>query len=167
MMMNTTLDQPRTLKLLGMAAGLQDQLTSAGMTTMSFEERTALLVEREVHWRGDKRRERLLKEARLKYRRLPSKTWMRAQVVASIASRHEPGAGRLDRFLPQRPDHGPDGGGKIVACMGACAVRLPARSLCVLPTHAQARRGATHPPRQRDLRQTADPAGQDRCAAAR
>lgn len=67
MMMNTTLDQLRSLKLLGMAAGLQDQLTSAGMTAMSFEERTALLVEREVHWRGDKRRERLLKEARLKY----------------------------------------------------------------------------------------------------
>jgi DNA replication protein DnaC len=67
MMMNTTLEQLRNLKLLGMAAGLQDQLTSAGMTTMSFEERTALLVEREVHWRGDKRRERLLKQARLKY----------------------------------------------------------------------------------------------------
>ena len=65
MMMNTTLDQLRSLKLLGMAAGLQDQLTSAGMTTMSFEERTALLVEREVHWRGDKRRERLLKDPRL------------------------------------------------------------------------------------------------------
>lgn len=57
-MMNTTLDQLRSLKLLGMAAGLQDQLTSAGMTTMSFEERTALLVEREVHWRGDKRTDR-------------------------------------------------------------------------------------------------------------
>ena len=37
------------------------------MPAMSFEERTALLVEREVHWRGDKRRERLLKEARLQY----------------------------------------------------------------------------------------------------
>jgi len=50
-----------------MAAGLQDQLTSAGMTAMSFEERIALLVEREAHWRSDKRRERLLKDARLKY----------------------------------------------------------------------------------------------------
>lgn len=37
MMMNTPLDQLRSLKLLGMAAGLQDQLTSAGMTAMSFE----------------------------------------------------------------------------------------------------------------------------------
>jgi DNA replication protein DnaC len=27
----------------------------------------ALLVEREVHWRSDKKRERLMKEARLKY----------------------------------------------------------------------------------------------------
>ena len=44
MMMNTTLDQLRALKLLGMAAGLQDQLTSAGMACMSFEERTACLL---------------------------------------------------------------------------------------------------------------------------
>ena len=34
---------------------------------MGFEERLGLLVEREVHWRSDKKRERLLKEARLKY----------------------------------------------------------------------------------------------------
>jgi hypothetical protein len=34
---------------------------------MSFEERLALLVDREVHWRNDKRQARLLKLARLKY----------------------------------------------------------------------------------------------------
>lgn len=67
MMMNTTLEQLRALKLLGMAAGLQEQLSSPSMTALSFEERAALLVEREVHWRSDKRRERLLKQARLKY----------------------------------------------------------------------------------------------------
>jgi DNA replication protein DnaC len=67
MMMNTTLDQLRTLKLPGMAAGLQEQLSSANMATMSFEERIALLIEQEIHWRDDKRRERLLKQARLKY----------------------------------------------------------------------------------------------------
>lgn len=67
MMMNATLEQLRSLKLLGMAAALQDQLTNAGMTSMSFEERAALLVEREVHWRGDKKRERLLKDAKLRY----------------------------------------------------------------------------------------------------
>ena len=49
MMMNTTLEQLRGLKLNGMAAGLQEQLTQAGMTAMSFEERLALLVDREVY----------------------------------------------------------------------------------------------------------------------
>ncbi len=67
MMMNNTLEQLRTLKLHGMCSGLQEQLTQAGMTGASFEERIALLVDREVNWRGDKRRERLLKDARLKY----------------------------------------------------------------------------------------------------
>ena len=67
MMMNTTLEQLRGLKLNGMAGALQEQLTQAGMTTMSFEERLALLVDREVHWRNDKRQARLLKQAHLKY----------------------------------------------------------------------------------------------------
>jgi len=42
-------------------------LTQAGMSAVSFEERMALIVERELHWRHDKRRARLLKEAKLKY----------------------------------------------------------------------------------------------------
>ena len=67
MMMNTTLEQLRSLKLAGMATGLQEQLIQAGMTGMSFEERLALLVDREVHWRSDKRQARLLKAAQLKY----------------------------------------------------------------------------------------------------
>ena len=50
-----------------MATGLQEQLTQTGMTGMSFEERLALLVDREAHWRSDKRQARLLKAAQLKY----------------------------------------------------------------------------------------------------
>jgi DNA replication protein DnaC len=67
MMMNTTLAQLRELRLEGLATGLQEQLSQAGMSAMSFEERLALLVDREVHWRNDKRQARLLKQARLKY----------------------------------------------------------------------------------------------------
>ena len=67
MMMNTTLEQLRGLKLNGMASGLQEQLSQAGMTGMSFEERMALLVDREVHWRNDRRHQRLMKQAHLKY----------------------------------------------------------------------------------------------------
>ena len=55
------------LTLPGMATGLQEQLSQAGMTALSFEERLSLLVDREVHWRNDKRQARLLKDAKLKY----------------------------------------------------------------------------------------------------
>lgn len=67
MMMHTTLAQLRTLKLEGLACGLEEQLTMPGMTAMSFEERLALLVDREVHHRSDRKLARLLKSARLKY----------------------------------------------------------------------------------------------------
>ncbi|MDN5836110.1 MAG: IS21-like element helper ATPase IstB [Nitrosospira sp.] len=67
MMMHTTLAQLRTLKLDGLATGLEEQLTQSGMAAMSFEERLALLVEREVHYRSDRKLLRLLKNANLKY----------------------------------------------------------------------------------------------------
>jgi len=67
MMMNTTIEQLRELRLPGMATGLQEQLSQAGMTALNFEERLSLLVDREVHWRNDKRQVRLLKDAKLKY----------------------------------------------------------------------------------------------------
>ena len=67
MMMNTTLAQLRALKLEGLASGLQEQLAQAGMSAMSFEERLALLVDRETHWRQDRRQARLLKAAKLKF----------------------------------------------------------------------------------------------------
>ena len=67
MMMQTTLAQLRTLKLDGLATGLEEQMTQPGMSAMSFEERLALLIDREVHSRNDRKLVRLLKQARLKY----------------------------------------------------------------------------------------------------
>ncbi len=67
MMMNTTLEQLRSLKLAGMAAGLQEQLCQTDLGALSFEERLTLLVERELLTRSDKRHSRLLKAAGLKY----------------------------------------------------------------------------------------------------
>jgi DNA replication protein DnaC len=66
-MMHTTLTQLRTLKLDGLAVALEEQLTQPGLAAMSFEERLALLVDREVHFRSDRKQARLLKQARLKY----------------------------------------------------------------------------------------------------
>jgi DNA replication protein DnaC len=67
MMMHTTLAQLRTLKLDGLATGLEEQLTLPSMAAMTFEERFALLVDREVHCRSDRKLLRLLKNARLKF----------------------------------------------------------------------------------------------------
>ena len=67
MMMHTTLAQLRSLKLDGLAAGLEEQLAQPGMAALSFEERMALLIDREVHARNDRKLVRLLKNAHLKY----------------------------------------------------------------------------------------------------
>jgi DNA replication protein DnaC len=67
MMINNTLAQLRDLKLAGMAAAVEEQLSAGASSALCFEERLALMVDREVHHRGDKRRAGLLKRAQLKY----------------------------------------------------------------------------------------------------
>lgn len=67
MMMHTTLAQLRSLKLDGLATGLEEQLAQPAMAAISFEERLTLLVDREVHCRSDRKLLRLLKSAHLKY----------------------------------------------------------------------------------------------------
>jgi DNA replication protein DnaC len=61
-----TLTQLKSLRLDGMAAALADHASSSAASEMRFEERLALLVQREIDWRDDKRLARLLKAARLK-----------------------------------------------------------------------------------------------------
>ena len=67
MLLNDTLQQLRDLRLTGMAAALEEQLTHGACAALGFEERLALLVDRETHHRHDKRLAALLKRARLKY----------------------------------------------------------------------------------------------------
>ncbi|MEO7129118.1 MAG: IS21-like element helper ATPase IstB [Rhodoferax sp.] len=61
-----TLHQLRALRLDGMAAALSDAATQIASSELPFEQRVALLVQREVDWRDSKRLERLMKAARLK-----------------------------------------------------------------------------------------------------
>ncbi|MCL4748187.1 MAG: IS21-like element helper ATPase IstB [Burkholderiaceae bacterium] len=61
-----TLDQLRGLRLEGMVHALQDQATTSSAATLAFDERLAMLVQREIDWRDGKRLARLLKAARLK-----------------------------------------------------------------------------------------------------
>jgi DNA replication protein DnaC len=61
-----TLDQLRGLRLEGFVAAMQDPATARAAAELDFDSRLALLVQREIDWRGGKRLERLLKAARLK-----------------------------------------------------------------------------------------------------
>lgn len=61
-----TLDQLRGLRLDGMVHALADQGTRAAAASLAFEERLAMLVQRELDWRDAKRLTRLLKAAKLK-----------------------------------------------------------------------------------------------------
>ncbi len=61
-----TLDQLRCLRLDGMINALHDTATQAATDGLPFEQRLALLVQREIDWRDGKRVARLLKNARLK-----------------------------------------------------------------------------------------------------
>lgn len=67
MLLNDTLQRLNELRLLGMANALEEQLTNSACASLGFEERLALLVDRELNHRHDKRLAALLKRARLKY----------------------------------------------------------------------------------------------------
>jgi len=67
MLDQTTLAQLRQLRLQGFAQALQQQAEQPATHAMAFEERLALLVDHEVHARGDRKRARLLRDAQLKF----------------------------------------------------------------------------------------------------
>lgn len=67
MLNNATLTHLRALKLQGFADALEQQLEQTDIQRLSFEERLALLVDREVQARDDRKRTRLLQRAQLKY----------------------------------------------------------------------------------------------------
>jgi DNA replication protein DnaC len=66
MLQQHTLDQLRSLRLDGMIAALSDAPTQHAAEALPFDQRLALLVQRELDWRDGKRVARLLKAARLK-----------------------------------------------------------------------------------------------------
>lgn len=67
MLNHHTLTTLRALKLSGMAAAFEEQQSQTAMQSLSFEERFAMLLERESTHRNNKRLERLLKLAKLKH----------------------------------------------------------------------------------------------------
>jgi DNA replication protein DnaC len=66
MLLNTTIDGLKTLRLDAMAAALAEQHEQAAYSGLGFEERLGLLVDRELTERSSRRLERCLKTARLR-----------------------------------------------------------------------------------------------------
>ncbi|WP_131111338.1 IS21-like element helper ATPase IstB [Sulfuricystis thermophila] len=66
MLTHHSLTQLKTLRLDGMARALEEQLAQPGAAALSFEERIALIIDREMSFRDSKRLTRLLKQAKLK-----------------------------------------------------------------------------------------------------
>jgi DNA replication protein DnaC len=66
MLTNPTIETLKTLKLQGMIQALEEQQQNAAVGALSFEERVALIVDRERLYRDNQRRTRLLRGARLK-----------------------------------------------------------------------------------------------------
>jgi DNA replication protein DnaC len=67
MIVQQTLTQLRNLSLDGMADAFEEQITMPSSHGLPFEDRFAMLVEREAAHRNDRRLTRLLAKARLKY----------------------------------------------------------------------------------------------------
>jgi DNA replication protein DnaC len=66
MLMQQTLSQLKALKLDGMARAFEEQAALTASTSLSFDERFGMVVDREIAWRDTRRLERLLKSAKLK-----------------------------------------------------------------------------------------------------
>jgi DNA replication protein DnaC len=66
MLVNTTIEGLKTLRLDAMAAALAEQHEQAAYSGLGFEERLGLLVDRELTQRSSRRLERCLKTARLR-----------------------------------------------------------------------------------------------------
>lgn len=64
--MNNTINQLKNLKLSGMTQAFSEQLEQPPLQDLSFEERFALIVDREVLYRSNRRVANLLRNAKLK-----------------------------------------------------------------------------------------------------
>lgn len=69
MLIHQTLERLHELRLTGMAQALEEQMRMSDLDGLSFDDRLALLLEREITFREDRRLTRLLQTAKL---RLPA-----------------------------------------------------------------------------------------------
>jgi hypothetical protein len=107
MLQQHTLDQLRGLRLDGMIAALADTATQAAAEQLPFEQRLALLVQREMDWRDGKRVARLAQGRQAQgQQRLHGGHRLACRPRPGPPPHHRTGRRRLDPPRPQRAHHG-------------------------------------------------------------
>lgn len=98
MLTNPTIETLKALKLYGMLEALEEQQRTPTVQSLSFEERTAMLIDRERLYRDNQRRTRLLRGAR----------WSQSRSAANRrnASRSSPSEGLEAPFACPPPESG-------------------------------------------------------------
>jgi hypothetical protein len=91
MIVQQTLTQLRNLSLDGMAHAFEEQITLPSSNGLPFEDRFAMLVEREAAYRNDRRLTRLLAKAYLRILRTGRPVHSRRPIASNVrAGRRAP-----------------------------------------------------------------------------
>ncbi len=124
MLTHPTHDRLIALGLTGMAKALEDQRRQPDIAALAFEERIAMMIDREAIERENKRLTTRLKFACLR----------QSAVIEDVDKARRR---RLDRPASEPDRHRQDRGGQELACLCARSQGLPRRSLGILSARAK------------------------------
>ena len=126
MLTNPTIETLKSLKLHGMIEALEEQQQTPTIQALSFEERIALIVDRERLYRDNQRESRLLRGAHLKVAEacIEDINYKAARGLDKTPDRHARHR-RVDPPLPEPAHHRRDRLGQDVDRLRARAAGLP------------------------------------------
>lgn len=126
MLIHQTLERLHELRLTGMAQALEEQMRMPDLDGLAFEDRLALLVEREATFRDDRRLTRLLQTAKLRLAAAPEDVDFRSPRGLDKSLILRLSGGQWIRDQENVLISGPTGTGKsYLACaLGHAACRL-------------------------------------------
>jgi hypothetical protein len=153
MLVQPTLDTLNRLKLYGMAAALSEQLTQSAAMGLAFDERLALLLDREVVHRDNRRLARLLQLAQLKQRACIEDIDYRARRGLDRSQLTSLASCDWIRCGQNLLIHGATGCGKTFLACALAQQGLSAGAVRALPARAAAVRRTQRLPRRRQLPQ--------------
>ena len=131
MLLQQTVERLHEMKLTGMAQALEEQGGIPDIADLSFEDRLALLLEREHTARDDRRLRRLLQLARLRSRR-----YDKARLDAACTRALRSGA-RSYRSVKSILEHGLDQVGDHQMTLTLPAAHLNVRGAAYYSTHPE------------------------------